>query len=165
MDEVLVQFFDELIKRYNNIYNKNLTINDITEWKLPDGFKEIYESKGFFSSLKPFPGAIKTIQKSSNKYVCYIITNPSGNGNIMKEKMTWIQKYMPEFPLDNVIMAAHKELINGKNSILIDDSPFYLSSWDGITVCIDRPYNNGYGDYRVFNNDFDEVEKIIKQLK
>lgn len=164
MDETIIRFIDGLLSVYNEIHNTNLTHNDITKWELSEELQKIFHGENFFLNLKPYPGAYKTIQKLSDEFNIYLITNPSGSYDIAAQKYKWISTYMPDFPLDNVIMTAQKHLLCNKHSILIDDGVPYLNSWWSEKIVIDRLYNKECEGYRVYNNDFDEIYKVIHEI-
>jgi len=170
MDEIITQFLNKLCLEYNNKYNKNLKPSDIKSYSLlqyigEEGCK-IFNTPGFFSSLKPIKDSIQTIEKLLNdNNEVFIITSPMMNKYSIVEKFLWIKEYLPFFPIKNLILVGNKgdllEKLNG--GILFDDCPLYIKKFNGITVVMDREYNQDVEcDYRV--NNWDEFYKIVKEI-
>jgi len=172
MDEVTVDMLSYLCQEYNYKYNKNLKVSDIKTYSLKDyigneGF-EIINSPGFFANLKPIDGAIETMGKlvNDNRYEVFIISSPM-NSHCAYEKYQWVQKYLPFLNIRNLVLVGNKgELlsrINSKNSVLYDDCPEYIDKFGGISVVMDRAYNqNVKCDFRV--SGWDEFYRIVEGL-
>lgn len=150
---------------YNYLYNKNISPNEITEWDLSKnmgdkGF-EIFKQPGFFLNLKPIPDAIEYLSKlMTDGYDILIVTCPP-NGISMMDKKKWCEKYLSFIPKENIIMTCRKDLI--KADLIFDDSPTNLESFNGIKVCMNRPYNkNAICDYRV--DSWGEFYNLINRL-
>ena len=177
MDEIICKFLDKLCSEYNNKYNKNIKISDIKTWSLNtymDGDKafEIINSPGFFGSLESIEGAIETIEKLVNddKYEVFIISSPSNEYSVY-EKYKWIKEYLPYFDIKNLILVGNKgDLLSriGNDGILFDDCPEYIEKFNGVSVVMDRAYNQDVKcDYRVSGWDefYGVVEWVNKQYQ
>jgi 5'(3')-deoxyribonucleotidase len=157
-----------LILQYNYKYNKNITMNDITEYSLEpfigkEGIQIFCES-GFFNNLKPFPNAVEVLERLSHKHEIFIITHPM-NGVCAMDKFTSFNKELSFIPYKNIIMTSRKELINV--DLLFDDCPEYLEKCSDkmITVVMDRLYNkNVDANYRIWRNDWLGFGYLIESL-
>jgi 5'(3')-deoxyribonucleotidase len=75
---------------------------------------------GFFSKMKPLPGAIEAFEKLAEKYDVYILsTAPWGNPSAWQDKVLWVQKYLGEVAYKRLILSHHKNLCKG--DYIIDD--------------------------------------------
>lgn len=161
MDEVMVMFLDDLVKKHNLKYGTTYTVNDFTEYKLPEELINTFLEPGFFYNLKPFPNAIETISRLIHLgYEIVVATHCNEIGYIAQEKIQWLQKNAP-FLLSNLVITKRKDLLRG--DLIFDDAPHFLDSFKGIKVAMDRPYNqNTVVDYRV--KSWTEFENVAKKL-
>lgn len=168
MDEVICDFCGKLCNTYNAEYSKNLTPDDFKTWSLSDylvgeGALEIFEREGFFADLKPIEGAVESIQELlEDDYETFLITSPI-NEHAVFDKYMWVKENLPFFPIRNLILVGNKGdvLSKFKGGILFDDCPEYLTKFRGITICMDKPYNQNIKvDYRVSSwSEFNEIMK------
>ncbi len=167
MDEVLCRFLDRLVRVHNlehtERFENQLRVKDIVEWKLPDKLVQIYHRPYFFRYLEPYFSVVKCLNELLEQdYEIVIATNAQHNGSIVDDKVAWIREHIPDFNLSNVIFTDRKELINC--DILIDDAPHYLERFPGITIAMDKPYNEHVKtDLRVYDNNGIELYHLIKR--
>ncbi len=142
-DEVIVDFFGPLLKKYNARYETKLTRDDIKEWVLPPGMQEIFMEKNFFRWLDPLPNAIEGMRAlKAVGHNVVIATSPSGTPHIAEEKMHWVQDWLPEFA-DSMIITGDKRNVTG--DLICDDRPDNLVNWPGPhKVIMDRRYNRSF---------------------
>ena len=103
LDEVLVQFCDEMTKYYNAKFSKTLGSSDydgrqwsdvwqMTQDQVNDLIHEFAETE-IFDSLEPVPGSIETLKrlKMTNQFEFFIIT---ARGNHLNKKThVWVKKH------------------------------------------------------------------------
>lgn len=165
MDNTICDFATELCQRYNSIYDTNIKPEDIKMWNLSGCMdfpkaQKIYNSDGFFYSLKPYLGAVETLKKLNKKHNIVIATKPETIG-VAVEKYRWLEKYTPFIPFENITMTGHKHTMNF--DVMIDDNVEYLESFKNISICYNQPYNKICRcDYRV--HDWENVEWTIKSI-
>lgn len=165
LDEVTVNFLEYLCVQYNYLYNQNLKKEDIITWDLStyitNNGKEIFHKPGFFINLKPFPYAIDTLLRLKHDGHDILIVSSPPNGITSAEKYHWIEKYLSFIPRENIIMCNRKSLIKG--DLIFEDNPEALEKFDGISVCMDRPYNqDAKCDYRV--SGWLEFYEVVRSL-
>ena len=163
-DNVLAELIPEVIKRFNKTYGVNRSHEECIEWDLTNIFgpeiEDIFFEEGLFRDLKPVDGALEVFERlyKSGKYDIYIVTasEPFAYG----EKVQWLQKHLPFFPIKNLIACHRKDAVWG--DILLDDGAHNIKAFDGIgePIVFDRPNNRSLEGYkRVY--DWYEFEDYI----
>ncbi len=106
MDNVLVNFQSGIDKLSKDDFNK---------------YKGEYDQvPNIFSMMDPLEGAIEAYEKLSLKYDTYILsTAPWYNSTAWKDKIEWVQKYLPKSAFKRLILSHNKNLNAG--DYLIDD--------------------------------------------
>jgi 5'(3')-deoxyribonucleotidase len=78
---------------------------------------------GFFTSLEPMPGAIKSINTIAKHYDTWILTRPSlKNPLCYTEKRVWVEEKLGFDWVKRLILCPNKGLVKG--DYLIDDNPW-----------------------------------------
>lgn len=86
---------------------------------------------GFFAKLKAYVGieVINEMSKSGNLY----IISASPNERTDREKMQWVEKYLPNFPRENITMCRigenKAEIVQKKYCFTIDKSCYLLDDY------------------------------------
>ncbi len=166
MDEVIVNFIEPLINKYNQLFLDNLTIKDITKWKLdPDMARIFKNTPSFFMTLPAIEDAIESLKWLSKEHEIIIASNPSGSGSIANQKTIWIKQNLPEFA-DNLCLLSRKDLLRG--DLIIDDYVNNIINFEGYGIIMNRPWNTSFseeGYSQIFRaNSWKEIIKIIKIL-
>ena len=157
MDQVIVDMMNPLLRVYNGINNKMLTLEDITEYQLPEDMLRLIYRKNFFLELPPMPGAIDGMRTLGKHHDIIIASSPSEDGEIAKEKMVWTTIWLPEF-LPHLHLVHRKDRLIG--DAMVDDCPEYLESFDGVRIVRDMPYNRHLTfDERV--NGWDDILEVF----
>ncbi|MAU15911.1 MAG: hypothetical protein CMH46_10280 [Muricauda sp.] len=112
MDNVLVDFKTGIAK-----------LDENTIKKYEDRLDEVQH---IFSLMEPYPNAIESVHKLSEKYDLYILsTAPWLNPSAWAHKVEWVQKYFGKDKnslfYKRIIISPNKNLNNG--DYLIDDRP------------------------------------------
>ncbi len=124
MDGVIVDFMTPICNHFNIEKKDCLTYK--LELLFPGIEKELisyYSRKGYFSNLKPYPGAINFIKKINElkNTKTWFVSKPSCyNEYTWSDKIKWINKYIPEL-LKTTILTQDKSIIN--LDIFVDDDP------------------------------------------
>jgi len=175
MDSTMNNFTDGYISYYNHLYGTKhtLTNNDLLVYEISKCIPglsnesaikardEIFSTPGFWYDLPIYSGVQKAVEWMYNNFNTYILTAPWVlYKDCPKEKYQWIEKYLPFFPLENVIFCHDKHLIH-ENSLLIDDNPKYLTSFSGKTLKINYPFNKDV----ITHYDADDWESILSIVK
>lgn len=80
----------------------------------------IDEIPGYFRSLPPIEGAVEAFHRIAQAFDTYILsTAPWENPSAWKDKLLWVQQYLPEKAHKRLILSHNKHLNRG--DYLIDD--------------------------------------------
>jgi len=74
----------------------------------------------------------------------YFATTPTLSSDCVAGKYDWVKKHFPEYR-SKMFICAHKEMLAGPNTILIDDRDKNCEAFDeagGIAIPVPRPWNN-----------------------
>lgn len=168
-DEVLFKFTERILKKYNDEYGKNLTIDDLTEWELDQNIndgtslsKYMFED-GFFESLDTYEGAEEVLKSLIDEGHEVYISTATWKGAIL-DKYASFEKHFPFLDFKNIIMVKDKFLLSG--DFMLDDKKENIETSSArYPVIMDRPWNQGLEGLRVKNlTEFYElVQRIMKE--
>ncbi len=166
MDEVICDFLGPLCRQYNELHGTDRSPDRFSEYDLSSFIggkgREIFLKAGFFYSLEPYPGSleiIETLRKDGHDVI--IASNALGNPDAAADKCRWMEKYLPALLAENFFITSRKYLIRG--DILFDDSPGVLENFPGIRVVMDRPYNQQVEGFRIYNNNWHDFYRLVKE--
>jgi len=171
MDDVLNYSVEKVLELYNKEYHKDIVIEQITEWDLAKcvGDSTIYKYYGdqsihFFRNIRPQVGAVEGVQKMIDLGFQVKVVTSVGKDNIagIQDKKEDIKEYFPM--IEEVIIAQDKSGIEG--DIMIDDGIKNISKTKAkYKLLYDRPYNQGYTGEHIRVHNFEEILKILEQIK
>lgn len=174
MDSTLNEFTKAYVYHNNQTFNDDLVLDDmqLTQYEitknidLDDDEKErrkeiIFRTPQFWLDIPIKPGAYEAMQWLDSNFETFILTAPwLRNLNMFKEKLSWVKVHLPFFNLRNVVFSTRKDLIHGDKTILIDDNPEYLSTFKGLKIAYDYPFNRDIKvDGRI--SAWDEAESVM----
>lgn len=142
--------------------NKGLKVNN-------DYFVDVRHRKETFGALAPANGYVHMMKRFIEEgYDVRILTHPQWTSPYcMTEKMQWIQKHLPFFSLDDLIMTKLKGEVAGPGRILLDDNPAHLQAWEdhgGIGVAYTKiAYSKKWTGFRV--ETFEEFYELVKDIE
>lgn len=145
MDGTLSKMEEMWLLKYNDLYDDDLTVEDITCWDVYEfankcSNKQLYDiihEPGFFLLPEPLEGSVEVLEELCENHEVYIVT--AGHPRTGPDRMTWIELHYPFFDSTHVIFCFYKHLI--KADILIDDGLHNLEKFEGIPIVFDRPWN------------------------
>lgn len=154
-DEVLMNFMDPLLEKYNAYYGVNVKPTDITSWEinnsLPKG-TDVYpfmKEPSFFKDLEPYPFACELIQKLMDDGHEVFIATASLEESIM-DKYASFKKHFPQVKFEQILMIKRKDLLQG--DILLDDGLHNISATScKYPVIMTKGWNKEASGLRVSN--------------
>ena len=140
-------------------------INDV--YGIPDSNKYYYLTSEFFESMRPYNGAVESIDsihkegKFNIKFVTHLVTMDAYKGKCLS-----LRKHFEWFDEDEhlICMKDKHLLIPG---VIIDDNPYVLEKSCGhhTTIAYDQPWNkhSKHVDYRACN--WGEVVSVLDKIR
>ena len=185
MDEVLVYTVQPWLDIYNETYDDNLKFKDIHGWYIHQFVKpieydedngnqisgcgpkiyELLDVEGFFQSLSPVEGAIEGVETliRLGHDVVIATATPMTSKFAFNEKVAWIKKHMPFFPLKNFISIQRKDVLDG--DVMFDDAPHNLEKFSGISVAMERPWNKSEKNWEISTDSWRAFLLIVNDLQ
>ena len=150
MDDTIEQLLKTWVRRANEKYGRNVTLDEITDWNVAAPYpgitkKEIcgvtYEP-GFWSSVEPMPGAAEALKHFIDEgHEVYIVT--ATEIEHVEEKMKGLLfRYFPFLTWEQVIITCRKQMIRG--DVLIDDGVHNLEGGRYRKILFTAPHNRFY---------------------
>lgn len=176
MDCILVDMGQYWLDIYHKEGGEKINYNSLTEYYMTKAVKDpslllkILHREGFFANMKPMPGAETYMNLLIDRgFDVVILTQPPRGPSVyaVKEKMEWVQKYIPKYDIDNMIFCHRKELVCG--DVLFDDRPSHLINWKrhhpkGITATIVYSYNKNVPVNLRFKNKQTAWEEFYERM-
>ena len=155
MDEVLCQFVEEILRRWNGRTGNNIRRSQINMWRMEDtlgpdseGLLNDWMSEySFYDRVQPIPGAIAGFNELIKAGHDVVIASaiPGDCANMYDGKRRWIKRHLPELPRKNFIAVSRKSFISG--DVLIDDGSHNIVDWSkeghARAIIMDAPWNQG----------------------
>lgn len=126
MDNVLNNLTEKMLDIYNEHNDKNIRMEDLTAYNFYDCLSKTdadcliksFKNKALWDSLSPIEGSRAGLQKLIDAgHKVFIVTATAPDN--FAWKCTWMRKYFPFFPTDNIVRMQDKSLF--KCDIMVDD--------------------------------------------
>ena len=173
LDDTIEQLLKALVKRANERFQRNASVDDVTDWSIVCAFpgiekKQILDfmcEQDFWETVEPVPGAAEALKHFMDEgHQVYIVTatEPEHVEGKMKRVLF---RYFPFLSWDQVIVTSRKQMIRG--DVLIDDGVHNLEGGEYRKILVTAPYNREYdaeahGMIRVHN--WDEIIGVIDRM-
>lgn len=146
MDDVLADFLGYVIPLLNDMFNKNYKLEDVTNWNLKalygENVNDIFKTKSLFYNLKPKKDVLKEFPKiyNSELFDVWVVTACMSTEGYL-EKLQWMAKYFPDFPISRLIPCSEKDTIWA--DAIVDDGLHNLKDYEliGEPIVYDMPHN------------------------
>ena len=149
LDTTLNNLIDIWLERYNKEYGdklKEYPTWDIDKWVKPECGKKIFNylhEPNFFYNLDIRENAKEVIEYLSKHFDIYIVT--AYTADTCFDKARWVNKYLPNFDIKNIIFCNDKSVLN--LDYLIDDGPHNIVGFKQTGIVYDMPYNRYLENY------------------
>ena len=173
-DSVLNNLTESVLRVYNADYNDNLTVDDITEYRMEnfvkpeckENFYKIFCDKRVWKGIEVVEGCVEVIKKWHEKgHTIYIVTATEPAN--MTKKASWLQRVFPFLNIRKSLICIHKkQLLSGNIDILIDDCLDNLKGGDYARFVYDQPWNRNVDDkeYDLIRcKDWSEVDNELEK--
>lgn len=168
IDGVVDDLVEQITDKYNEAYNDNLTLDQITKYNMNEFTKpeceDVFDefcTPELILNMNPIEGAVEAVTELMKKHDFYFITStiPENVGY----KNSWLKEYFPLYTEKMLIVAYDKSVVPG--DILIDDYANNLHSNVKLNLLYNRPWNMGVqekANYKRVYNWNDILEQINK---
>ena len=112
----------------------------LARFNVRNALERFETEKGFFANLLAYKGIENINEMAKNGNVYIISASPNIQADI--DKMTWIEKYLPNIPKNHIVLCRCGEckalvlrrlgLVIDKNSYLLDDYTKNLTEWESV---------------------------------
>jgi len=164
VDDTVLDLLNPWVKLYNDDFDDNLGVDDITEWDFakfvkPRAREKIYnyiKYSAIFKHAEPILGAREAIDylKAMGHRIVYITANNPDN-----VKQQWLKDHGFMADDSDFFQAYDKSLINV--DVLIDDKYDNVRDTPGVGILFTQPHNKKY-DWQPRANTWKDVVYIIK---
>jgi 5'(3')-deoxyribonucleotidase len=147
MDEVMADTLAEHLRRYNQAFEEEVTLEDLAGkglWEITpqDRQKELrafLDAEDFFEDLPLMPDAQEVLKHLSSRYEIFIATQAMAVPNSLGPKYRWLQRHFGFIPPTHYVFCGDKSIL--KADYLIDDMPRNLISFEGTGLLYSAPHN------------------------
>lgn len=171
IDGFLADLHTEWLRRYNEKYNDQLTVRDITDWNihkfaLPECGTSMYdfiEDPSIYDDVEPLMGSLGFVNALYGHPSIRTVYVTSSTVGTMGRKYKWLKDNGFPVTPKGYIETADKSLIRG--DVLVDDYQENLKTFTGNKILFDSYWNRSVlgGDYfRAY--DYNDVMKIISEM-
>lgn len=135
-----------ILRDYNQMYNDNLTAEDMVRWEThtyvkPECGEKVYEilaQPGYFRNLGlKDPWTKESFQWLYENFDVYIVS--SCHPETVADKVAWVKEHFPWFDEKRFVACHHKGLICA--DLLIDDGPHNVIAFKQESLLVDAAYN------------------------
>jgi 5'-nucleotidase len=169
MDEVMADTLGEHLRRYNESFDEQIVVADLTGKGLWDVVSEdrledlraIIQAEDFFEDLGVMPDSQEVLHDLTKRFEVFIATQAMSVPNSFGPKYRWLQRHFPFLPPTNYVYCGDKSILRA--DYLIDDTPRNLHRFEGTGILYSAPHNlTAQGFARVA--DWREVAAYFKDL-
>jgi 5'(3')-deoxyribonucleotidase len=162
MDEVMADTLAEHLRRYNQAFDEDVTLEDLAGKGLWDvapldrqqQLRAFLDAEDFFEDLPLMPGAQSVLKDLSARFEIFIATQAMVVPNSLGPKYRWLQRFFSFIPPTHYVFCGDKSILRA--DYLIDDQPHNLLRFEGQGLLYTAPHNLGAAGFtRV--NDWREV--------
>jgi 5'(3')-deoxyribonucleotidase len=166
MDEVIADPLGEMIRWYENTYERKVDLELIRSGTWLKGFAEEHRTlvrqrlfePGFFRHLPVMPDSQEVLRAIHDKYELYIVSAAMEFPNSLKDKLEWLNDHFPFLSWRQVVLCGDKKLVYGDH--MIDDHSRHLQHFNGKKYLYTALHNLGEEGYTRVNN-WQEVAAIL----
>ena len=170
LDNILNNLTETLLEFYNRDYQDNLTLEDITEYKMDKFVKKGCKITDYFKSdelwmrVLPIKQAQEYLKILNQDYDLRIVT--ASHLGDMPTKYRWIKVFYPFLKREQIWTVFDKQWIDC--DILVDDCEGNLIEGNYYKIILDYPFNRKADDikeniFRAYN--FEDIFMEIKRYE
>ena len=147
MDEVMADTLGEHLRRYNQAFDEEVTLDDLAGkglWEITpldrqQQLRAFLDAEDFFEDLPLMPGAQDILKLLSARFELFIATQAMAVPNSLGPKYRWLQRHFNFIPPTHYVFCGDKSILNA--DYLIDDVPRNLKRFAGQGLLYTAPHN------------------------
>ncbi len=158
MDEVMADTLSEHIRRYNQQFEEDVTVDDLAGkglWEIApidrqQQLRAFLDAEDFFEDLPLMPDAQDVLKNLSSRFEIFIATQAMSVPNSLGPKYRWLQRHFTFIPPTHYVFCGNKSILRA--DYLIDDLPRNLQRFEGQGLLYTAPHNLTVSGYTRVNN-------------
>lgn len=170
MDEVMADTLAEHLRRYNQAFAEEVTLEDLSGkglWEVTPQDRQLQlraflDAEDFFEDLPLMPGAQEVLKQLSSRFEIFIATQAMAVPNSLGPKYRWLQRHFSFIPPSHYVFCGDKSIL--KADYLIDDLPKNLMRFQGKGLLYTAPHNHGATGFTRVNN-WQEVAEYFAEVE
>ena len=170
MDEVMADTLAEHLRRYNQEFDEDVTLEDLAGkglWEITpvdrqQQLRAFLDAEDFFEVLDVIPGAQKVLKDLSARFEIFIATQAMTVPNSLGPKYRWLQRHFSFIPPTHYVFCGNKSILRA--DYLIDDQPRNLQRFEGKGLLYTAPHNLAVTGFVRVNN-WAEVADYFSHVK
>jgi len=147
MDEVMADTLGEHLRRYNQEFDDDVTVDDLAGkglWEIApvdrqQQLRAFLDAEDFFEVLDVIPDSQSVLKNLSTVFEIFIATQAMAVPNSFGPKYRWLQRHFPFIPPTHYVFCGNKSILRA--DYLIDDQPRNLLRFDGQGLLYTAPHN------------------------
>ena len=147
MDEVMADTLGEHLRRYNQAFDEEVTLDDLAGkglWEITpldrqQQLRAFLDAEDFFEDLPLMPDAQDVLKLLSARFELFIATQAMAVPNSLGPKYRWLQRHFNFIPATHYVFCGDKSIL--KADYLIDDVPRNLKRFAGQGLLYTAPHN------------------------
>src|SRR6516164_10141822 len=147
MDEVMADTLAEHLRRYNQEFDEEVTLDDLAGkglWEVTpldrqQQLRAFLDAEDFFEDLPLMPGAQEVVKDLSSRFEIFIATQAMAVPNSLGPKYRWLQRHFSFIPASHYVFCGDKIVLRAE--FLIDDQPRNLVRFQGSGLLFSAPHN------------------------
>jgi 5'-nucleotidase len=147
MDEVIADTLFEHLKRYNQAFDEDVTIEDLAGkglWEIAPldrqaQLRAFLDAEDFFEDLPLMPDAQMVLKDLASRFEIFIATQAMVVPNSLGPKYRWLQRHFAFIPATHYVFCGDKSILLA--DYLIDDQPKNLQRFRSQGLLYTAPHN------------------------
>ncbi len=147
MDEVMADTLAEHLRRYNQTFKEDVTLEDlvgkglweVTPLERQAQLRAFLDAEDFFEDLALMPDAQPVLKNLSARFEIFIATQAMVVPNSLGPKYRWLQRHFPFIAPTHYVFCGDKSILRA--DFLIDDQPRNILRFEGQGLLYTSPQN------------------------
>jgi 5'-nucleotidase len=147
MDEVMADTLSEHLRRYNQTFEEDVTVDDLAGkglWEIApldrqQQLRAFLDAEDFFEDLPLMPDSQRVLRDLSSRFEIFIATQAMTVPNSLGPKYRWLQRHITYIPPTHYVFCGNKSILRA--DYLIDDLPRNLQRFEGTGLLYTAPHN------------------------